>query len=80
MSLACAPGDLDQHVEHDGIGPVHYRAGDHCHARGPQSLLSWGVGAALALCDGLVVAELGAALPGSGGSYVFLRDSLGREN
>lgn len=44
---------------------------------GPQSLLSWGVGALLALCDGLVVAELGAALPGSGGSYVFLRDSLG---
>jgi amino acid transporter len=44
---------------------------------GPQSLLSWGVGAVLALCDGLVVAELGAALPGSGGSYVFLRDSLG---
>ena len=46
---------------------------------GPQSLLSWLVGAGLAVCDGLVVAELGAALPGSGGSYVFLRDSFGRE-
>jgi len=46
---------------------------------GPQSLLSWLVGAVLALCDGLVVAELGAALPGSGGSYVYLRDSFGRD-
>jgi amino acid transporter len=46
---------------------------------GPQSLLSWFVGAGPAVCDGLVVSELGAALPGSGGSYVFLRDSFGRE-
>jgi amino acid transporter len=46
---------------------------------GPQSLLSWLVGAVVALCDGLVVAELGAALPGSGGSYVYLRDSFGRD-
>jgi len=45
---------------------------------GPQALLSWFVGAILAIADGLVVAELGAAMPGSGGSYVFLRDSFGR--
>jgi amino acid transporter len=45
---------------------------------GPQSLLSWLVGAVLAICDGLVVSELGAALPGSGGAYVFLRDALGK--
>jgi amino acid transporter len=37
------------------------------------------VGALVAICDGLVVSELGAALPGSGGAYVFLRDSFGRE-
>ena len=29
----------------------------------------------LALCDGLVYAELGAALPGSGGPYVYLREA-----
>ena len=46
---------------------------------GPQALISWFVGAILAIADGLVVSELGAALPGSGGSYVFLRDSFGRE-
>lgn len=46
---------------------------------GPQSLLSWFAGAILAIVDGLVISELGAALPGSGGTYVFLRDSFGRE-
>jgi amino acid transporter len=46
---------------------------------GPQSLICWFAGAILAIVDGLVIAELGAALPGSGGTYVFLRDSFGRE-
>ena len=46
---------------------------------GPQSLIAWGVGALLAICDGLVFAELGAAIPASGGSYVFLRECLGRD-
>jgi amino acid transporter len=46
---------------------------------GPQSLISWFAGAILAIVDGLVISELGAALPGSGGTYVFLRDSFGRE-
>lgn len=45
---------------------------------GPQALLSWFAGALLAIVDGLVIAELGAALPGSGGTYVFLRDSYNR--
>jgi len=46
---------------------------------GPQSLIAWGVGALLAICDGLVFAELGAAIPASGGSYIFLRECLGRK-
>ena len=40
---------------------------------GPQAMLGWVLGAALALCDGLVWAELGAAMPEAGGSYRFLR-------
>ena len=40
---------------------------------GPQAMLGWVLGAGLALCDGLVWAELGAAMPEAGGSYVFLR-------
>jgi APA family basic amino acid/polyamine antiporter len=44
---------------------------------GPQALLGWIVGAFLAVCDGLVTAELSAALPGSGGSYRYLREIYG---
>jgi amino acid transporter len=40
---------------------------------GPQAMLGWILGAALAVCDGLVWAELGAAMPEPGGSYAFLR-------
>lgn len=44
---------------------------------GPHSYLAWIVGVVIALADGLVVAELGAALPASGGTYVFLREGFG---
>jgi basic amino acid/polyamine antiporter, APA family len=44
---------------------------------GPQALLGWVLGALLAICDGLVWAELGAAMPGSGGSYQYLREIYG---
>ena len=45
---------------------------------GPQALIGWIVAAVLVLCDGLVWSELGAALPGSGGTYHFLREIFGR--
>src|ERR1700751_2946248 len=44
---------------------------------GPQAMLGWILGAGFAICDGLVWAELGAALPGSGGSYRFLKEIYG---
>jgi fructoselysine transporter len=44
---------------------------------GPQALLAWTIGAVLALLDGFVWSELGAALPRAGGSYVFLREAYG---
>jgi basic amino acid/polyamine antiporter, APA family len=44
---------------------------------GPQSLLGWGTGALIVISDGLIWSELGAALPGSGGSYHFLREAYG---
>ncbi len=46
---------------------------------GPQAMLGWILGAAFALCDGLVWAELGAAMPGSGGSYRYLREIYGSQ-
>ncbi len=45
---------------------------------GPQAMVGWIAGAILVLCDGLVWSELGAALPGSGGTYHFLREIYGR--
>jgi amino acid transporter len=44
---------------------------------GPQAMLGWILGAVLVVCDGLVWAELGAALPGSGGSYRYLGQIYG---
>jgi len=44
---------------------------------GPQAMLGWIAGALLAVCDGLVTAELGAAFPGSGGSYRYLSEIYG---
>src|SRR5262249_34692383 len=42
---------------------------------GPHIIYAWAAGAVLALADGLVYAQLGAALPGSGGAYVYLREA-----
>ncbi len=44
---------------------------------GPQAMLGWILGAVFAMCDGLVWAELGAAMPRSGGSYGYLREIYG---
>ncbi|MFY8072480.1 MAG: APC family permease [Pirellula sp.] len=40
---------------------------------GPQAMIAWVLAAVLVLCDGLVWSELGAAIPGSGGTYHFLK-------
>ncbi len=44
---------------------------------GPQAMLGWILGAIFALCDGMVWAELGAAMPKSGGSYFYLKEIYG---
>src|SRR5439155_9581469 len=45
---------------------------------GPQAMLGWIVALVIVICDGMVWSELGAALPGSGGSFVYLRQAFGR--
>ena len=45
---------------------------------GPQALLGWLVALLVTIPDGLVWSELGAAMPGSGGSYVYLREAYGK--
>jgi amino acid transporter len=44
---------------------------------GPQAMLGWVLGAIVAICDGLVWAELGAAMPGTGGPYRYLSEAYG---
>jgi amino acid transporter len=46
---------------------------------GPQALLGWIAGAILSLCDGFVWAELGSAMPYSGGTYHYMLEAFGRE-
>ncbi len=46
---------------------------------GPYAVLGWVAAGVLILLDGLIWAELGAALPGSGGSYRYLLECYGRE-
>jgi amino acid transporter len=43
------------------------------------SVWAWVLGAVIAVADGLVWAELGAAFPRAGGSYAFLREIYGPE-
>ena len=44
---------------------------------GPQAMLGWVVALVIVICDGMVWSELGAALPGSGGSFGYLRHGYG---
>src|SRR5215467_15994591 len=44
---------------------------------GPQAMLGWILGAIFSMCDGLVWAELGAAMPSAGGSYYYLKEIYG---
>src|SRR3954470_15448223 len=44
---------------------------------GPQAMIGWIVALIIVICDGLVWSELGAAMPGSGGSFGYLREGYG---
>jgi APA family basic amino acid/polyamine antiporter len=44
---------------------------------GPQALLGWLVALVIVIADGMVWAELGAMMPGSGGTYRYLREGFG---
>jgi amino acid transporter len=60
-----------------GIGPLITIPLVLSALHGPLSLIGWLAGALLALCDGLVWAELGSLLPGSGGTYGYLLNVFG---
>ena len=63
-----------------GIGPFITIPLFIAAMHGPQALIAWVIAAVLVICDGLIWSELGAALPGSGGTYHFLREIFGKQN
>jgi len=67
-------------IEIVGIGPFVVSSLVIKSMGGPQALLAWLAGALLACLDGFVWAELGAAMPRAGGTYVFLREAYGPEH
>ncbi len=60
-----------------GIGPLVTIPLVIAALGGPLALVGWIGGAVVALCDGLVWAELSSRFPGSGGTYVYLRNAFG---
>jgi len=44
---------------------------------GPQAMLGWAVALIVVVADGMVWSELGAAMPGSGGSFRYLVEGFG---
>ena len=60
-----------------GIGPLVTIPLVIAALGGPLALVGWIAGAIVALCDGLVWAELSSQYPGSGGTYVYLRAAFG---
>ncbi|HZO84298.1 MAG TPA: amino acid permease [Verrucomicrobiae bacterium] len=44
---------------------------------GPQAMLGWLIAVLIVIPDGMIWSELGAAMPGSGGTYVYLREGYG---
>jgi basic amino acid/polyamine antiporter, APA family len=60
-----------------GVGPFITLPLIVAAMHGPQAMLGWILGAVLVMCDGLVWAELGAALPEAGGPVRYLRAMYG---
>jgi amino acid transporter len=63
-------------LEMIGIGPFITIGVILSAMGGPQAVLGWFLGALFSICDGMVYAELGAAMPGAGGAYIYFREAF----
>ncbi|HEX7829532.1 MAG TPA: APC family permease [Thermoanaerobaculia bacterium] len=61
-----------------GIGPFITIPFILSEMGGARCMAAWLLAGLLAICDGLVTAELAAEMPRAGGSYIFLRESFGK--
>ncbi|MBV9625596.1 MAG: APC family permease [Acidobacteria bacterium] len=67
-------------LEMIGIGPFITIGMILSAMGGPQAVLGWFLGALFSVCDGMVYAELGAAMPGAGGAYIYFREAFNRRS
>ena len=61
-----------------GIGPFITIPALMSALGGPLSMLGWAVALIIAIFDGMIWSELGAAMPGSGGSYRYLKEGFAK--
>jgi amino acid transporter len=59
-----------------GVGPFLTIPFMVAAMNGPHVIYAWLAGLVLAMADGMVYAQLGAAIPGSGGGYQYLREAF----
>ena len=75
-SLGLLPAVAVNMTQMCGIGPFITIPQIIAAMGGPQAIVGWVLGAGLAVADGLVWAELGAAMPCAGGTYLYLREAF----
>jgi len=75
-SLGLLPAVAVNMTQICGIGPFVTIPAIVAAVGGPMAILGWIVGAIIVMADGLVWAELGAAMPGAGGTYLYLREAF----
>jgi len=77
--LTLLPATALNMVDMIGVGPFTTLPLMVAAMHGPQALYGWIAGAVLAISDGLIWAELAAAMPRAGGSYEYLKEIYGRD-
>lgn len=75
-SIGLFPAIAINMIQMCGIGPFITIPAIIAAANGPLAVVGWIVGALLSIADGLVWAELGAAMPGAGGTYLYFREAF----
>jgi amino acid transporter len=75
--LTLLPATALNMVDMIGVGPFTTLPLMVAAMHGPQAIYGWVAGAVVALSDGLIWAELGAAMPRAGGSYEYLKQIYG---
>src|SRR5215469_5749609 len=77
--LTLFPATTLNMVDMVGVGPFITLPLMVAAMGGAQAIFGWIAGAVVAMADGLIWAEVGAAMPRAGGSYEYLQEIYGRD-